>query len=61
MTISRLQSGMKVERGTTQKETEDQVLREVYDFLELYGPSWYSEELRERLQAVLSRSRHARA
>lgn len=30
------------------------VLHEVYELLEAYGPSWYSEELRERIQSALN-------
>ena len=43
-----------------QNPTAEHVLHEVYDLLELYGPSWYSEELRERIQAALGRSKYER-
>jgi hypothetical protein len=61
MTVSRLESGMKtLQSDAAQSETVEQVLSHVYDLLELYGPTWYSEELRERVQSVLSRSKYAR-
>jgi hypothetical protein len=47
------------ERGrhnTPQADTVDQVLADVYDLLELYGPNWYSEPLHERIHSVLSHS-----
>ena len=61
MTVSQLQPSMPTnEPGAMQNPTAEHVLHEVYDLLELYGPSWYSEELRERIQAALGRSKYER-
>jgi hypothetical protein len=46
------------ELAATQNPTAEHVIHELYDLLELYGPSWYSEELRERIQAALGRSQY---
>ena len=34
-------------------EDAERVLNEVYDLLELYAPSWYSDSLRERIRSAL--------
>lgn len=61
MTVSRLPCGRKMnESGAPQDNVVEDVLRDIYALLELYGPSFYSEDVREQIQAVLSHSQYAR-
>ncbi len=34
----------------------EQVLSEVHELLELYSPTWYGEEIRERMLSALNRA-----
>jgi hypothetical protein len=57
MSVNRLESGVKtVQNDAAQLDTAEKVLSDVYELLELYSPSWYSEKLRERMQSALSGS-----
>lgn len=61
MTVSRLRCGTKMnENDAPQYYVVEEVLRDVYALLELYGPPFYSEDVREQIQAVLSHSQCAR-
>jgi hypothetical protein len=44
-----------IHEDTAPTDTLVNVLSEVYELLELYGPSWYSEALRQRMQSALGR------
>jgi hypothetical protein len=60
VTTNRLASGdfpMKAgPQVLAQVNAVEEVLRDVYDLLKLYGPPWYSERLHQRIKFVLSHS-----
>lgn len=61
MTVRRLRCATKMnENDAPQNYLVEEVLREVYALLELYGPSFYNEDIREQIQTVLSHSQYAR-
>jgi hypothetical protein len=56
MTIGQLENGMKtVQQDAARLKELEQALGEVYDLLEVYAPSWYSEALRGELRSALTR------
>lgn len=57
MALGELENGMKTveqDAGRLEKlEKLEQVLGEVCDLLEAYGPFWYNEPLRDRVRSAL--------
>lgn len=54
MALRELENGMKtVQQDAGRLEKLEQVLGEVCDLLEAYGPVWYNEPLRDRVRSAL--------
>ena len=54
MSIGPLQFSVRAAQNAAgQLNTAEKLFSEVYELLELYGPPWYSEALRERIRSAL--------